>query len=142
MNQKKNSVLQLGFGVFMLLAVWSLAGCQSEKPPAAESLEDRILARWTAVIERDFETAWGFYSPGFRQTNPLEPFVNDMNGRPIRWLEAELLQLDCEDDVCNVRLRVVYTPVVGPAGLIGTQIPTILDERWLRIDDRWWFVAD
>lgn len=123
-----------------LLFGFLLAGCRSDPLPE-ESLEDRILERWGSMIERDFESVWGFHTPGFRQVTPVDAFVRDMSLRPVRWEEVELLRLECDESLCSARLRVVYQLPVGPPGLRGTRVPTFLDEQWVKIDRRWWFVA-
>ena len=124
----------------LLLGVMLLTACGG--PEAEQSVEDRILARWEHMIERDFDAAWGYYTPGFRQVNPQEEFSRDMARRPVRWLEAELLGLDCDDELCDVVVSLVYQAAGAPAGLSRMRVPTRTEERWINIDNQWWFVAN
>ncbi len=126
------------YAVFMLFAVAVLSACGSPEAPK-ETLEERVLARWHHMIERDFEAAWEYYAPGFRQTTPVDAFVRDMERRPIRWREVELVSSECEEDRCDIRVRVVYQAVGAPSGLSSMQVPRLLSERWIAVDQGWWY---
>lgn len=128
--------------VCLLVAVaLLLSACGGAPSEAEQPLEERILARWQHMIDRDFGQAWDFYSPGFRQANPRDDFARDMLRRPIRWLEVDLHSVECDEDVCDVVISLVYQPVAAPAGLRSIRVPTRAEERWIKIDGQWWFVA-
>lgn len=141
---KAGGVLVMGT-VVLFLAVLGLVGCTGPEPePEPEQpFDERVLARWDYLIERDFEAAWEYFSPGYRQTHPVTEFAGDMGRRPIRWHEAELAAIDCpEDDLCDVRVRVVYSVTNAPQGMSRMRIPMVLDERWVRLEGQWWYSAN
>ena len=44
-----------------------LAGCAALQPQTPEQIvEQRVEARWNALMKGDFEQAWTFTQPGFR----------------------------------------------------------------------------
>ncbi|MGY6555346.1 MAG: hypothetical protein ACXIUM_12595, partial [Wenzhouxiangella sp.] len=128
--------LALATCLLLALAVL-LTGC-GMSPAPEEPLEDRVLARWNHMIERDFEAAWELYSPGFRAAMTQRDFARDMERRPVRWLAVEWVGAECEEDVCDVTVNVTTRAVGAPGVLATLQVPRDLNERWLRIDGQWW----
>jgi len=116
-----------------------LSACGGEPAPPRETLEERVMARWNLMLERDFETSWEYHSPGFRQMNPRFDFARDMAARPVRWQAAELESIDCDGDVCNVRVRVTYRVPAAPGPLRNLDMERAVDEVWIRVEDDWWF---
>lgn len=125
-----------------LVLVLTLAACGGEPPPPEETLEERIMARWALVLERDFENAWDYYSPGFRQATPRFDFARDMSRRPLAWLDAELQSVECDGDRCDVRVRVSYRPIGAPGPISRMQMERTIDEVWIRVADNWWFAGN
>jgi hypothetical protein len=132
---RKSLMPQIVLGLVLL----ALAGCGGPPPASQQPIEDRILARWQHMIDRDFDSAWEFYTPGFRQLNPRETFSVEMSARPVRWHAAELLDVECEQDRCIASLRVTVQPTAGPATLRHLHIPSETEETWLLLDGVWWF---
>lgn len=116
----------------------ALAACGSPAPEP-QTLEERVQARWQHIIERDFEAAWEYYAPGYRETNPRSAFVDDMAGRPVIYKNASVQGADCEGDRCQVRVRVTYQVVDGPRGVRDMRVPSTINERWISLNEQWWF---
>ena len=62
-------------GKWLLVLALSLvlAGCEQSRELSEEqraALEQRVQARWLALMERDFDTVWEFSSPNYRETFP------------------------------------------------------------------------
>ena len=127
--------------VLMLFVVSLLSACGSSEE-SEQSLEDRVLARWSHLVERDFAAAWEYASPGFRQANPVDDFTRDMARRPLRWLDAAWIEKNCEEDVCQVTVDVTYQPVGAPGAQSRMTLTRTLQERWIRLDGSWWFVSN
>ena len=120
-----------------VLLLLLLVACGAE--PSEQSLDERVLARWGHMVERDFQAAWVFYTPGFRQTNPQQAFANEMAQRPVRWTGVEWMGAECAADVCEVTVRVGFRAVGAPSGMSSVEVVRDLRERWLLIDGQWWY---
>ena len=120
----------------------TLAACDVPEPEEPlVSLEERVNARWQYVVDRDFVEAWEFYSPGYRETHPRAAFVDDMASRQLRYLGGAFKDASCEGDRCTVQVEVTYQLVAGARALRNKEVRTSLQERWIWLDNRWWFVG-
>jgi len=109
---------------------------------AQETLEERAQARWDLLLERDFEGAWAYMTPGFRETTNQYDYARDMAGRPVRWLSATVSGKNCEEDVCKINVLVEYRAVGAPSGMGQMRLSRTITETWIRLDDAWWFVQN
>lgn len=128
--------------LFLAGMIVVMTGCKDPASEPEQPLDERVLARWSHMIERDFEAAWDYYSPGFRQTNPREDWSRDMERRPLRWHEAELVDLSCGEDQCDVSVRITYQAVGAPAGMGRMRLSRELQEQWIRLDGQWWYSSN
>lgn len=131
---KKQSLIM----ILMVSTGLLLAACGGPGEP--ESVEERAQARWDHFIERDFASAWEYYTPGYRQTNPREIFIVETNRRPFRWSAAEVLGAECEEDRCTVTTRISYRAIGAPDGQSRMTLTRTFEESWIRIDGAWWYV--
>ena len=136
----KKPTLHLRLGLAMagllVLALLALTACTAPEPV---SVEDRAQARWDHVVAREFEQAYEFFSPGYRETTPLHEYMIDVLSRPIRWVEAEVIGASCLEDVCRLSVAVTYQPATGPGHFRQLRPTRTIEERWIRIDGVWWY---
>ncbi len=130
-----------GWATLLLVALaLILAACQ--QPTVEETVEERAQTRWDHLVERDFEPAWELYSPGFRQTTDRVEYAQDMRARPIRWHAAEVVGADCDGDQCKVTVSVTYQAVGASGPHRQMRMSRDLEEQWIRINERWWYVRN
>ena len=129
-----------GMVLTAFLLVVLLVGCRSEGP--TETLEERAQARWDLVLARDFEAAWEYLTPGYRQTTNRFDYARDMAGRPLRLLSAEVVGTECEEDLCKINVLVGYRAVGAPAGMGQMRLSREIEETWIWLDGAWWFVQN
>ncbi len=122
-------------------AILLLAGCATAPPKTPEqAVAERAQARWDALVERDFGTAYTYYSPGFRSAMTLDEYRGQLSQQRVRWTGAEFLGVECQAQVCEAEFRVAYDyrmPVQG-VGTVSSRRP--LTESWIRADGKWYYV--
>ena len=129
----KNIKLLLSFG-----AVALLAACSDPRPPE-EIVAERAQARWDALVKQEFEAAWEYMTPGFREHTDSRDYYVEMRGRSVQWTGAEVESVACEEGRCEVAVTVGYRIPVGPAQLSGMESERRLRETWIGIDGKWWY---
>lgn len=125
--------------VAALLAA-SLSACVGLTPPQPPELAVRQLAtqRWQALLTQDFNNAYTFTTPSYRQLHDADTYKKNHQGGPVKWLSAKVLRVQCEPEKCNVRIELETQPIT-PFGFKGT-IRSGLDETWIFENGKWWML--
>ena len=134
-----NRMTKYTFAAIACLAVL-LGGCAAAPKSQDDIVIERAQQRWDAVIAGDLETAYTYYSPGFRATNSLIDYGVSMRVRKVRWTSAEYKSHDCEESRCSVVFDIGYkvgAPVPGVSVYEGSDV---IEDRWIKTDGQWWFV--
>lgn len=106
---------------------------------ARVALEERVTAKWEALIRRDFAAAYAFTSPAYRATFPLDAFQRRFAGK-VAWRRIEVVAVDFTDDdaaVVGIDLHFVY---YHPQRDQATDMVTFIQESWVRVDGQWWYL--
>ncbi len=113
-----------------------LAGCAALSPKTPEQVvAERSLARWNALIKRDFAAGHVYYQPAFRAAfKPDDVLAVD---GPPRAHRARVHHVSCEPERCTA--RVVFTVKVPGSHRQQWDIETVRDETWVRQDGQWWY---
>jgi hypothetical protein len=124
------------------LAAALLAGCVTQAPrPAAEPPELRAAQRWEALIGRDAATAYGFFTPAYRSVNGLDAYEVQVQKARTDWTAAEVTATECpEPDRCVVRVKVDFELRGLLPGVARHAATQAVDETWLKVDGRWYFL--
>jgi hypothetical protein len=119
-----------------------VAGCAgmgglTKDSPAAEKeavVGERAKARWEALIKRNYQEAYGYFSPPSRNQTTLSAFEAKL--APIEYRAVRIDKVECAGEVCTVKLTLTYD--YPPARAKGVVTP--LDENWIIDKGQAWFV--
>lgn len=125
----------------ILLSAMFLAACQqeAEQRPAGEVVQERAQARWDHRIAQEYAKAWEYFTPGYRETSPVDQYVASIQRRPVRWEVAEVLSADCEEARCDVVVELTYSLPRASAGLDTVKSTRPISETWIFSRGQWWF---
>ena len=132
--------------MMLLLAislVSALSGCASNQTAAdtsADQVVQRAEARWEAVLSDDLETAYTFYTPGYRSTVSVVDFGVSMKLRRVRYTSAEYVDQTCENQRCVLRFKVGFAVARPAPGVETFESKSVHEEVWLNTDGEWWFL--
>jgi len=119
----------------VLVAVSAVfAGCATvaKGPPAEEIVKDRAQARWNALVQGDVKTAYGYYTPGTRQTLSLADFAAGM--KMGFWKKVTVDKVECgSPDRCEVSTTIEYE-------YRGQRVQSPSRELWIHEGSDWWLV--
>jgi hypothetical protein len=128
-------------GVAVLAAVASgcaaVGGGLAKDSPAAvkeAAVAERAKARWQLLIKRDYEGAYGYFSPSSREATTLSKFEASI--RQIEYRAVNIEKVECMAEACKVTLTLTYD--FAPAKIKG--VVTLLDESWIIDRGQAWFV--
>jgi len=124
-----------------VLVVLLLAGCAST-PQHMDPLARRAQARWDAMIEKRFDEAYVYYSPGYRSTHSLNDFIVDMSTKRVRWQSASYRDKSCDKDSCKVRVDLDFTVNKPAPGVSNYEGKSVVEETWVKLAGEWWYVPE
>ena len=126
-----------------MLGALFISGCASQATApesTRDSVEVRAQARWDAVLAGDFETAYSYYSPGYRSGTSAVNLGVSITMRRVRWISAEYQEHDCTENACTVKFQVGYTVYQPVPGLKQYDGSNFQDENWIRTEGQWWYL--
>ncbi len=101
-------------------------------------LADRVEARWKAMVERDFASAYGYTLPSYRQANTLEQFAKGY-GRAVGWRLAQVRGIRYDaPEIARVKIALETEHATPWSGGQLEKRVTGIDETWLNRDGVWW----
>ncbi len=142
------------WGVALALAgqgIWAAdqfpAPATSTQPPSPKVvvsstdealLKERVLARWQALIDRNFDAIYQFETPAYRAIyTPSQ--VRSRNSGQVEWRMVTVKEIDYDDpDVARIQLEVAYRYADSGNEGQSFDLKQTVREIWLRKDGQWW----
>lgn len=130
--------------MIFLVTVLSLSACSVLQP---KTDEERVFylaeKRQAALLKHDFDKAYTFMSPGYREVNSIPRFTADNQGA-YSLVSTEVDKVICEDDACKVYVKIEFDArvLMGSMGRPSAEtmvLPRVNRETWVRLDNKWWF---
>jgi hypothetical protein len=123
--------------VLAVLVAALAAGCASigVGGTAEDIVRERAQARWDALVERDWKTAYPFLTPAYRAIVPLKRYGNQFSG-PLQWESAKVQDVKCEEARCTVRVEIAFRMMVP--GHTDRLSSTFMDEVWVLEEGQWY----
>ena len=132
----KNVVKPLCVACSLLL----LVGCATVSPES--KIEDRVTARWNALLSDDLAGAYEYLSPGYRSSVSSTQYQRAVLLQRVRWTNAEYRSSQCDETVCNVNVLVGFTIYGALPGVKSFSNASNVSESWVLADGQWYFVPD
>ena len=125
--------------LFMLLA----SGCATMSELDVKdhaAIAQRVEARWAAINAGDFEGAWSYSTPSFREVFPKHLYRMNFSQTVLNRLTAvEVNSYDARAAVASVAVRVMSESTKQTAQASGMgPTPDTVKEQWFLIDGEWW----
>ena len=118
-----------------------MSACATVVSPEIK-IEDRVNARWKALLSDDLAGAYEFLSPGFRSGVTSVQYQRSLLLKKVRWTSADYLSSECGEDTCNVKVSLgykLYGAVPGVKSFAGKQS---VEESWVKADGQWYYVPE
>lgn len=105
------------------------------------ALEQRVAARWEALIRRDFASAYGFASPAYRKAFSLDDFKRKFGDGKVVWRRVEVISVDFKGNdaaTVGIKIHIVYH---DPQTQKPLDMATHDQESWVYADGQWWYLV-
>ena len=124
-----------------LAAVILLSACATTSTASpGELVRERAQARWDALLNGDFATAYSYLSPGYRSATTVVDYEIEIRMRKVQYRTAEFQDYSCEESICTVRLKIGYKIAKPVPGMANWESDDVVSEQWIKSDGNWWFL--
>lgn len=134
-------VIRVVFRVLLAVSLLALTACAATGPQTHPVVE-RAQARWNALLAGDLETAYGYYSPGYRSSTSVVDFGIEWRVRKVGYTSAAYKEHVCEDVRCTVLFDITYKVTRPVPGLTTWESKSVVEETWVRTDGEWWYLPE
>lgn len=113
-----------------------LQGCAGSGLGATpeDIVRERAKSRWDALIAGQWEKAYNFSTPAYRNAVDLFGFRLRAGSPPGRLTGAEIVGVKCEESSCDATVRLSFFPL--KSGF--PELTAEHSERWVFSDGGWW----
>ncbi len=113
-------------------------GTQAEQQTPEQAVAARSEARADALIKGSVAQLYPFLTPAYRSGTSLTQYQMRYP-QVYKLYKAKVLKVTCADaDSCDVQTEWTYQ-LNGPVGKMVGPVPTVLNERWIKVDGQWWY---
>lgn len=105
------------------------------------ALEQRVNAKWDAMIRKDFAAVYALTSPAYRGVSSLAVFKRKFAVGRVVWRRIEVVDVDFKGDdaaIVGINVHLVYYQA-QPGEEV--EMTTYLQESWVHVDGQWWYLV-
>ena len=104
------------------------------------SIEERVNARWDALLAGDLAGAYEYLSPGYRSSVSSLQYQRMVLLRQIEYTSAKYVNSECEQATCTVAVLVGFTVYGAVPGVKSFDGSRNIEESWVMVDGNWYIV--
>jgi hypothetical protein len=119
-----------------------LVACASMRQPADQVVGERAVARWDALIKGDYAAAYKYLSPGFRSGFTAQQYAKSFIYKKVKWTSAKLIESDCAEKTCKVRISLGYTVYGAVPGVKSFSDEEPIEESWVLSHGSWYILPE
>jgi hypothetical protein len=124
----------------LALLLAACAGLASREPPEV-LLAKRAEQRWADIVGGKWEQAYEHLTPGFRDVTTLDDYRLQLLSSKVIWRAAKTHSVECTtEERCVVKIRIDFEIAGGMPGIPEVKSQQVLEEIWLKVDGKWYFL--
>jgi len=105
-----------------------------------DSIENRAMGRWDALLSEDVEAAYAFLSPGYRSSVSLMQYQRSILQRQVALTGANYTRSECSEITCKVMISLNYRVSGALPGVKHYEGAKGIEESWVKMDGLWYYV--
>ena len=134
----KTRVGQLPVVFAVLLLISACAATRT----AEQIVEERAMERWIALLSDDLTGAYEYLSPGYRSSVSVKNYQRALLLKKIKWNDAKVIESECEETTCKVKISLNYTAFGAVPGLKSFDGVQTIEESWVLVNGNWFLVPE
>ena len=114
-----------------------LAACASG-PAKRPNVEDRAKERLDLYLAQDYAAVYNYLTPAYRSSVSSVAYQRSELLRKVRYTGGELINSDCLEDVCKVKISMDYVIFAPVPGLSKWENKTVITQNWIWTEGNWY----
>lgn len=102
-----------------------------------ERLAARVLARWNAIIKRDYDKVYQFATPTYRKIYPKEHFFGNYAAQ-LKYEKVKVREIEFQNPEKTSAKVVVDVTFTTQDGQFHLTSPVV--EKWVKEEGKWWHI--
>lgn len=130
-------------GLAIILSVLILSACSGQASHSGDPgkvVVERAQNRWDTLLAGDYESAYEYYSPGYRSKTSLLDFAISIRTRRVHWTSAEYMDHSCNENACTVKFRVGFVVKQPVQGMEKWESGSAIEDKWIKTEGQWWYL--
>jgi hypothetical protein len=125
--------------ILMLAVLVTLLSACAE---TVDDIDAKAVARWQALIDNDYEKAYQYIAPSYRELENLMTYQMRIQKAQlnIQWNDVEFLDKECNEESCNVKLNINYTYQFSRRAFGEATAGTRIEESWIKDGGTWYYL--
>jgi len=124
--------------MLLTILIALLSGCAE----TVDDIDGKAVARWNALINNDYEKAYQYIAPSYRELENLVTYQMRIQKAQlnIQWNEVEFLGKECGEDSCVVNMNIHYTYQFSRRAFGEASAATKVEENWIKDGGSWYYM--
>lgn len=123
--------------IITTIVLFTITACNQEK----NTLDNRVMDYWSHKINRDFDKAYEFLSPGWKGKEDKDKYARRINKSVVNWLSINIKEKQCSEAyLCTVISEIEYDYNFRGAVNEKMKVKSDIKERWIMKDNVWYHV--
>ena len=119
----------------LLISFFVFGACSSGRRGGAEKLEERVKGFWQARVAGNDLQAYNYEAYAKTGKMTVQKYIQ-ARSPALKYVTYEVKKIEEKGDEATVTVAFTYHVVI-PARM-DIDLPTTVDERWVRIDGQWY----
>jgi hypothetical protein len=128
--------------LLVVFAVLLLISACAATRTAEQIVEERAMERWIALLSDDLTGAYEYLSPGYRSSVSVKNYQRALLLKKIKWNDAKVIESECEETTCKVKISLNYTAFGAVPGLKSFDGVQTIEESWVLVNGNWFLVPE
>ena len=125
--------------ILMLAVLVTLLSACAE---TVDDIDAKAVARWQALINSDYEKAYQYIAPSYRELEDLLTYQMRIQKakQNIQWNDVQFLGKECNEDACTVRLNINHTYQFSRRAFGEATANREIEENWIKNEGAWYYL--
>ena len=138
----KRLAILSGWRTWPAIALCVLVSACATGPDRPAAIEARAQEYLDLYLASDYAASYQFLTPAYRSSVTSVAYQRQELLRKVRYTSGELIDSDCSENVCKVRISLSYRIVSPVPGMKVYDSKTLRTDNWIWTEGDWYLAPE